>query len=644
MMSHLQHSPSPTKKSLLLRVGIGVITIFSLAVAGMLSSVFISDTTEGYAAAINQAGTLRMQSYRIASSLVHGTSSDVPSGSEITSQLVDEFEQRLFSPRLHNVLLKGPSKRVVDAYQVVEKKWQKNMQSHVRVYVALINEKGSDTEADERISNLRQYFLSNVDAFVDDIHHFVKVLELDAEKKNQQLRMIQIIALVLIMIVGLVSIFLTQTRVLSPLKDLLSSARAARVGDFSVRCHHTADDELGQLGAAFNVMAEDLSKTYADLEERVQEKTADLEQSNRSLEMLYRAAMRLNESPLSVEVLEELVHDIEHFMEVRSGTICFGKPGDKQAFRMAFTRDICKEPQNLTHADCSRCLVEGSACVLTEGEPINQLNRLLSTPIRDKQQQYGVLLIELEENAVLEEWQHRLLETVASHIALAVNVAQRESQNRMLSLLEERSVIARELHDSLAQTLSYLKIQVSKLDKTITEDRDKKSVLEITAVLRDALNGAYRQLRELLKTFRLRISEAGLTAALEETVEEFRERGNIEIELVDRIANCRFNPNAEIHIVQIIRESLSNVVRHANASHARVFIECNMDGQVSILVDDDGIGIEGENEKILHYGLPIMQERAEWLGGTLLLGRSPMGGTRVELTFAIINGDHKTLE
>ncbi len=620
------------KHSLLMRVGVAMAMLFSLAVIGMVSSLTIAKTNEGFAAAINQAGTLRMQSYRIASSLAQGISTRP--GSASTRQLFEEFEQRLHSQRIHSVLDRQTRARVTEAYQQVASQWHEQMLPQLQSYVALQEASSpGDAALVRQMQVIQDYYLAQVDGFVDNIHHFVKVLELDAEEKIQQLRIIQIVALGLTLAVALVSVYLTKVSVLGPLDDLLAFAKAARHGDFSQRSRHTAEDELGQLGAAFNLMAEDLSKLYTDLGDRVREKTADLERSNRSLELLYSAATRLSDPSLSAETLQQLIHDIEHYIGVKSGSICLGQPGDQQAFRMAFTRNICQDPDDLTRADCASCLHGSTTCVLPRDGSLPAQGRLLAIPIRDQAQQHGVLMIELHEDKGLEEWQQRMLETVASHIAMALNLGKRTSQNRMLALLEERSVIARELHDSLAQTLSYLKIQVSKLDRNVSADSDKESILAITSDLRDALNGAYRQLRELLKTFRLRISEAGLGVALEETVQEFRERGDMEIELNNLANNCRFSPNAEIHIVQIIREALSNVVRHAKASRARVVMECDLDGQVTLLVDDNGVGIKRENDTLFHYGMPIMRERADWLGAELNIDNLPSGGTRVKLTF-----------
>jgi len=636
-MSLLKRQPVLLKKSILLRVGIAMATILSLAVIGMLSSVIIAETSEGFAAAINQAGTLRMQSYRIASSLVHGTELEAGQAGERTRKLVEEFEERIYSPRIHTVLEKGTSLRVEEAYQMVEWRWQESFLPQLKAYLLAAGSDSSSDQEDPQGADEKLFFLSNVDSFVDDIHHLVKVLELDAEEKIQQQRLIQIVTMALMLLVVAVSMYMTHTRVLIPLRGLLTCARSARRGDFSIRSNYLEEDELGQLGQSFNVMAEDLSKMYADLEARVREKTFDLEQSNQSLELLYAATKRLNESAPTEEVLQDLIHDIEHTTNIKGGYVCLGKPGDKQAFRLAATSFDDEGKGSRYPLDCATCLGDGSSHTFDIEQQGRPATRMFSTPIKDQKQHYGVLVLELSDgndSTELSDWQQRLVETVASHIAMGMNMAQQASRSRMLSLLEERSVIARELHDSLAQSLSYLKIQVSRLDMVLAEE-DPKTALEISSILRGALNGAYRELRELLTTFRLRISEAGLIAALEDTVEEYRERSGIDIELINKIGNCQFRPNAEIHVIQIIREALSNVNRHADAKKAKVMVECDINGLVNILIEDDGKGMamDDDGDMMKHYGLPIMKERAEWLGGDLTIKQSPSGGTSVRLVF-----------
>lgn len=619
-------------RSLLLRLGLALSAIFMLAVVGMLSSVFIAETAKGYAAAINQAGTLRMQSYRIASSLVHDSELVQDGSKNLTRTLVDEFNQRLTSPRIHKVLSKHTSQRVLDTYHRVEKRWRESIYPLLTGYLAPAHVSGAADIERLRREN-KQGYLVNVDGFVSDIHAFVEALEIDAEQKNQQLRIIQLISLTLIFVVASVSFYLAKARVLKPLRDLLHCANAARRGDFSVRSEYLMEDELGQLGQAFNVMAEDLSKMYEDLEARVKHKTEDLERSNRSLELLYQTTKSLSDSSLSDEVLERVIRDIQQLMGWEAGTICLGQAQERESFRLVTTNPIYRSSRDLAVEHCATCLAAGRSQVCRLDGPDSRSIRVFATPIRDQQQQFGTLQVEVGEDQ-MDGWQQRLLETVASHIALAINLAQQASQARLVSLLEERSVIARELHDSLAQSLSYLKIQVSRLEKAVRESVDPDQVLALTQVLRSALNGAYRQLRDLLTTFRLRIDAADFGITLRETVEEFSKKGDIDIRLKDGLANCRLGPNAEIHLIQIIREALSNVIRHAQATRAMLILDCDQAGIVTMLIEDDGVGLSEQHDMMQHYGLPIMQERAEWLGGSLQIENTADRGTRIRLTFS----------
>ncbi len=624
------------KPSLLLRFGAVITTLFILAVSGMLSSLFIAETAEGYAAAINQAGTLRMQSYRITSSLVHGTAYAGENSTNKTAQLISEYNQRLYSPRIQEVLTRGPSRNVLETYQQVETQWQQLILPNLKKHLSQETSEQDSLDESDLVPPYKARHLQLVDDFVETIHDFVAALEIDAEKKNRQLRAIQLVLLFLTLILALVSLYLTKRFVLVPLQDLLTCAKTLRQGDFSARARVLSEDELGQLGQTFNVMAEDLSAIYADLEARVAKKTHDLEQSNRTLELLYSATKHLSESSLNEGALKAIIHDIEHLLGAKSGTICLGQPGDQQAYRFASTSIEDYLTDDPLQRDCTTCLGDGHSHRFT----ITRLDtdahsQVFSTPIKDKQNQFGVMLIEFPPEQTLQNWQERLLETIASHIALSINLANQVSEKRRLALLEERSVIARELHDSIAQSLSYLKIQVSRLDKAIHEKQQQRELLQLSGVLRSALNGAYRQLRELLTTFRLRINEADLGVALQGVIDEFAERSGFNISYENTIGNCRPSPNAEIHVIQIAREALSNVVRHAEASQARVRLKCDQEGMIELLIEDDGIGIDPQSDMMQHYGLPIMKERAERLGGELKITESVQGGTRIVLRFSI---------
>lgn len=623
------------EKSLLLRLGLAMGLITTLAFVGMLSSVFIAETLEGQTSAVNKAGTLRMQSYRIALD-----TSDYPDGAidaqrlAQTRALVDEFQQRLYSPRLTSALTKTNSQAIHNTYQQVTERWRDEMRPQLEEIMHRIATEGllsADTEA------LRLHYLGQVDAFVSLVDDMVNILEQEVENRIRLLRLIQIISLFLTTLVVSVTMFLMHTDVLTPLRELLNAARSVREGNFSQQVDTQRDDELGQLGRAFNSMAEELSVMYADLEQRVKNKTSALERSNRSLELLYNVTRRLSETPLGEEVYRLLLRDIEHMVGTGPGTICLGKHGAERAYKLATTRVVPEHIPDICHPpNCGACFDSGQVHLIKLLRSANEELRVYSVPIRDHQQQYGVLLVELPAGVTtLQEWQQRLLASVASHIAIALNINQRASQARLLALLEERSVIARELHDSLAQSLSYLKIQVARLDMAIAEIPHNDAIRQVTFELRDGLNSAYRQLRELLTTFRLKMDEAGLNESLKHTVAEFTQRGGVAIELDNQLGGCKLGPNAEIHVIQVVREALSNVVRHSQAKRAQVSASCSVNGEVVLHIDDDGIGMPAETERQHHYGLAIMEERAHGLAGQITYQISPLGGTRVTLSFQL---------
>ena len=117
----------------------------------------------------------------------------------------------------------------------------------------------------------------------------------------------------------------------------------------------------------------------------------------------------------------------------------------------------------------------------------------------------------------------KLLESMGHPIGAAFATAKRSDERRGIALLEERSVIARELHDSLAQSLTYLKIQVARLKQQLNASDVREQTAGVVEELKLGINNAYRQLRELLTTFRLRIDGVACQA-LQDTVREFSQR------------------------------------------------------------------------------------------------------------------------
>lgn len=609
--------------SLLTSMGIVMTTIILLAFSSITASLFITNTTEDLTTAISESGTLRMSTYLIANELIDNTI-DNREHWEKTHQLVTEFEESLYKFNLNRVRPNEKHHHLRTAYQQIEQQWKEEIKPLFDTYldgiieIQVANKNGMDMSISKAaVTNLRnRYFIIATD-FIANINYLVTLLEKDAKTRIKQLRDFQFLVLILTITLVITALVLVYSHIQKPLKQLLTVARKARNKDFSFRATYTGKDELGQLGAAFNVMTEDLSKIYIELEDRVKQKTIDLEQSNHSLELLYKTVNRLNEAKSLSSTYPLILEDIDKLTGIGKGAICLNNKNEDPAV-IASTLSI-DDP------------------IIQLRKETNYKKQLITIPIHDQNQQYGVLIIDPADNKPVKPWQQQLLENISNHIGIAIKLSQQSIESRRLSLIEERGAIARELHDSLAQSLTFMKIQVSRLQAISGESSNNPEEINIISELRIGLNNAYRELRELLTTFRLKIDGNDFNDTLLKTVLEFNNRSKTNISCDNKISHFELNPNEEIHILQLIREALSNVVQHANASTASLLMQHIPVGDIQILIRDNGIGIDNIASKTHHYGLIIMKERAKTLNGSLEISSNPDGGTQIKLTFTPAN-------
>jgi two-component system nitrate/nitrite sensor histidine kinase NarX len=206
--------------------------------------------------------------------------------------------------------------------------------------------------------------------------------------------------------------------------------------------------------------------------------------------------------------------------------------------------------------------------------------------------------------------------------------------------MEERNMIGNELHDSLAQSLVGMRLQVKMLGETLHK-KDVRRAQEEARRLRIAVEEAHASLRELLANFRLRIDERGLVPAIESMVRRANQEPGLTVFFHNDCERLSLTPAQEIQVYHIVQEALTNIRKHANARNARIQLGTTSDGRYSMLIEDDGDGIahtepEHPGEQI---GLAIMRQRAERLPGELTIESEPGEGTRVFLTFSAVNGE-----
>jgi len=233
----------------------------------------------------------------------------------------------------------------------------------------------------------------------------------------------------------------------------------------------------------------------------------------------------------------------------------------------------------------------------------------------------------------------QLLITLGKHLSIAIEKARIDQESRRMIIMQERSLIANELHDSLAQTLASLRFQVRVLDETLQPTSEFQSIRGIEQV-ENSLDEAYSDLRELIAHCRTPINKQGLIPAVEKLISRFRKESGIHVLLQQEWQHSDLPPNMEMHIFRIVQEAMNNIRKHSNANNVRLMFRCDDRGHHTVLVENDGVGFEtpeSSSHPGRHLGLTIMQERAKHLGGKLRIESEPDEGTRIELTFTYSN-------
>jgi two-component system nitrate/nitrite sensor histidine kinase NarX len=607
------------QNSLLLRIGGAIAAIALLALLGMSVSGLVAESTQGSGEAINRAGSLRMQSWRMTSLYLSAPLMEGVDGQGRMLDAIRGFEETLASEAILAMLPRAGDSGLTTTYRLIEREWRERIRPRFQG-MATAGAPPPDTRQ-------RAALLDDMSLFVGHINRLVKQMEDTTEAKILVMRLVLGVALILTVLVVLLTVHLINNHLVQPMRGLLTLAASVGRGDLSARTGHVGEDELGQLGRAFNEMTEDLSKLYGDLESRVRQKTAELTRSNQSLELLYHSIARLHGEPPGNTVYLALLRDIEQVLGLGHGIICLGGLGGNTGTAVATTMQP-GDSNPCDRAECAWC----HGTDQTRISIVSDFHRRLTLPLADAENQYGVLILEISEGRQLEAWQVQLLEALSRHIGVAIGAERRIEQNRRVALLEERAVIARELHDSLAQSLAYMKIQVSRLQTTLKDPAKRPEADQILLELREGMSGAYRQLRELLTTFRLKMDGQDLASALRQTVAEFSERGELQIALAIALEDCPLTPNEEIHVLHVVREALSNVLNHARARRVNITLACLAGGQVEVAVEDDGVGIV-KSADLHHYGMTIMEERTRTLSGRIAFNPREEGGTRVSLVF-----------
>lgn len=227
-------------------------------------------------------------------------------------------------------------------------------------------------------------------------------------------------------------------------------------------------------------------------------------------------------------------------------------------------------------------------------------------------------------------WQRDRLRDIARRLGEVLQAFAEQQRLQRSEASAERAVLARELHDSVAQQLGYLQIRASRLQELLDDPQQRDSAALMLDDLRDTLQALQRQVRELIGSARLTMNGRSLRQALEASVAEFSRCSSCVFSLDNRLPGNCLPEHGEVQVLQIVREALANVVRHSHARQVWIRLWPVGDG-IAVEVRDNGVGLPRELPGSGHFGLCIMRERATAIAAELSVEALVTGGTRVFL-------------
>ena len=605
--------------------------------SALLSVVFtllLSWRLEGASTAINDAGNLRMQTYRLAYMVGnHATERQI-------NNQIKEFEQSLQKvSRTDAINPLLPAQRP-QAYDLIQSMLVIDWQSNI-------------------LPKLQKHTLpTNIDLyrFAGNIDLFVQALENANEENTRWLRRFQMALILMILIAAGVMIKFHYSWIIRPLEALLDGVQTIGRGGFGVAIPTGYIQEFAQVSKGFNQMSAHLKTLYTDLEGLVARQTQDLARQNRDLEMLYQTTRDLHQTHTPTKAAEEFLSRVVPAVSASAGSIRLldferkrtdlvastGLPADVQTAEQCSELEACLcghkdkggeggRPSEKPSGQ-SACFYDardyGNLPFVT-GHP--SFARVSVFPILYKNEELGILTLYFSDGIELGENDDSLLRTLCGQLGVSIANSRFAQERSQLAVLQERNLIAQGLHDSIAQTLTFLNLQVQMLDSAYKAG-EKEQMEENIRFLTDGVQECYDDVRELLLNFRTKISNKDFPEAVTSLLARFEQQTQIEVDTAWRDDGPSLNNDEQLQVIFILQESLSNIRKHAQAHH--VVVELDNRHDFTLRIRDDGVGFDTgrlKNMSEAHVGLGIMQERARRINAVLSVESQPHQGTTVTL-------------
>jgi two-component system nitrate/nitrite sensor histidine kinase NarX len=242
----------------------------------------------------------------------------------------------------------------------------------------------------------------------------------------------------------------------------------------------------------------------------------------------------------------------------------------------------------------------------------------------------GAILVASRRQQALGQRQIAILKTMASQVVYVHQNSIVVMDIEYQAMMKERRRLAREIHDGLAQTLGFLKLQAAQMRNYLGRGEYERARVALDQYYQ-ALSEAYQDARQAIDGLRIGVGENGVQGWLDQLVADFQETAGLPV--TQRHSETAYDLPQEVHaqLIRIVQEAFSNIRKHANASH--VWVNCVLeDGQVLFEIQDDGDGFAPEDiSGPSRHGLRGMRERADLIGADLQVVSRPSEGTIIRI-------------
>jgi two-component system nitrate/nitrite sensor histidine kinase NarX len=227
-----------------------------------------------------------------------------------------------------------------------------------------------------------------------------------------------------------------------------------------------------------------------------------------------------------------------------------------------------------------------------------------------------------------------LYDALTVHLANAVENLRAAALLREAAVSEERTMLARELHDSIAQSLAFLRIQVRLLRQALSAgqtERVEKTLEEIDLGVNESTN----DVRELLVHFRTRTNIDDIEDALKTTLQKFEHQSGVKTQLEMHGHGVALPSDVQLQVLHVVQEALSNARKHAQADHVQLIVQRGPQWVFTVRDNGKGFDVDARPQEETRVGLHIMQERAERIGARVNIESQIGVGTEVRIALSV---------